>query len=185
MLPSRKEAFELLCSYTTKPGLIKHALAVEAIMRGYAKRFGEDEEFFGIVGLLHDFDYERWPSEADHPFRGAEILRDRGYPEEIIRAVLSHADSTGVERQSKLEHALFASDELAGFLVACALVTSSKKLEAVTPGFALKRLKEKGFARAVNRQDVQRGAQELDLPLEEHVQNALEFLLPVAIELGL
>jgi putative nucleotidyltransferase with HDIG domain len=181
----RQKAFELICEFTIKPGLIKHALAVEAIMRGYALRFGEDEELFSIVGLLHDFDYEKWPEASDHPFRGAEILRERGYSEEVVRAVLSHADTTGVPRVSKLEHTLFASDEMAGFLVACALVTPSKKITEVTPGFVMKRLKEKGFARSINRQDIQGGAMELGLGLEEHLQNALEFLLPVAESLGL
>lgn len=185
MVLDRQKALELLKEFTKKPALIKHALAVEAIMRGYALHFGEDEALFGIVGLLHDFDYEKWPEASEHPFRGAEILKERGYPEEVVRAVLSHADSTGVPRVSRLEHTLFASDEMAGFLVACALVTPSKKLKEVTPAFVMKRLKEKGFARAINRQDIQGGAMELGLSLEEHVGNALRFLLPVRDDLGL
>src|SRR5918993_4563883 len=128
MLPSRDNAWQLLTEYTKSDSLLKHALAVEAAVRGYARTFGEDEEAWGIVALLHDFDYERWPSLEDHPFRGSEILREQGYPEAMIRAILSHGDHTGVTRESKLEHTLFACDELAGFVTAAALVRPSKSV---------------------------------------------------------
>ena len=128
MTPTREDAWALLTEYTQGESLRKHALAVEAAMRGYARRFGEDEEAWGIVGLVHDFDYERWPDATDHPFRGSRILRERDWPDYMIRAILSHADYSGVPRESRLEHTLFACDELAGFITAAALVRPTKSI---------------------------------------------------------
>jgi putative nucleotidyltransferase with HDIG domain len=184
-LPSRDAAWRLLCEYTQKEGLRKHALAVEAAMREYARHFGEDEERWGITGLLHDFDYERWPSLEDHPFRGAEILRAEGFPEAMIRAILSHGDHTGVARESRLEHTLFACDELAGFVVAAALVRPSKSVLDLEVGSVKKRMKDKAFARAVSRDDLRRGAEELGLPLDVHASNVIAFLRERADGLGL
>jgi len=175
-LPSRDAAWRLLTDYTHSPNLIKHALAVEASLRGYADRFGEDPDAWGIVGLLHDFDYEHWPDRTDHPFRGCEILTERGYPDWVIRAILSHADYSGVPRETRLEHALFACDEMAGFVTAAALVRPSKSILDLEPRSVLKRMKDKAFARAVNRDDLRRGAEELGLPLEEHVGNVIAFM---------
>jgi putative nucleotidyltransferase with HDIG domain len=182
---SRDEAWNLLTEYTQSESLRKHALAVEAAVRGYARRFGEDEEGWGVVALLHDFDYERWPSAEDHPFRGAEILRERGYPEDVVRAVLSHADYSGVPRQTRLEHTLFACDELAGFITAAALVRPSKSVRDLEPSSVLKRMKDKAFARGVSRDDLRQGAAELGLPLEEHVANVIAFMREQADALGL
>jgi predicted hydrolase (HD superfamily) len=145
-------------------------------VRGYARRFGEDEEGWGIVGLLHDFDYERWPSLDDHPFRGSEILRGRGYPEWVIRAILSHADYSGVPRDSLLEKTLFACDELAGFVTAAALVRPTRSVLDLEAKSVLKRMKDKAFARAVKREDLHAGAALLGLPLEEHVANVIASL---------
>jgi putative nucleotidyltransferase with HDIG domain len=181
----REAAWDLLTEYTQSENLRKHALAVEAALRGYARRFGEDEDLWGIVGLLHDFDYERWPSAADHPFRGAEILRARGYPEFVVRAILSHADYSGVQRETPLEHALFACDELAGFVTAAALVRPSKSVLDLEPASVLKRMRDKAFARGVSRDDLRKGAEELGLPLEEHVANVITFMRERAAELGL
>ena len=128
MIPSREAAWDLLTEYTASESLRKHALAVEAAVRGYARRFGEDEDGWGVVALIHDFDYERWPTAADHPFRGADILRERGWPESIVRAILSHADYSGVPRESRLEHTLYACDEMAGFVTAAALVRPSRSV---------------------------------------------------------
>jgi putative nucleotidyltransferase with HDIG domain len=184
-LPTRDDAWRLLAEFTTKPGLLTHALAVEAAMRAYARRLGGDEEAWGLVGLLHDFDYERWPTPADHPFRGAEILARRGYPEWFRRAILSHASYAGVPRQSPLEHALFGCDELCGFLVACALVTPDRSLESVKVDSVRKKLRSKGFAASVSREDIAAGAAELGLDLDVHVGFVLEALRAVAAQLGL
>jgi putative nucleotidyltransferase with HDIG domain len=185
MTLSRETAWALLTEFTQNENLRKHALAVEASVRGYARQFGEDEEVWGIAALLHDFDYERYPDLADHPFRGAEILRDRGYPEVIIRAVLSHADHTNVARTSRLEHTLFACDEMAGFVTAAALIRPSKSVLDLEARSVVKRMKEKAFARAVNRDDLRRGAEEIGLPLDEHVANVIGFVREKADELGL
>ena len=181
----RAAALELLHEYTQKPGLIGHALAVEAAVRAYARRAGADEEAWGLVGLMHDFDYERWPSTDDHPFRGVEILRERGYPEWFCRAILSHADYSGVPRESDLEKTLFACDELSGFLTACALVTPTRSLHDVKVRSVKKKLKSKGFAASVNRSDIHEGAAELGLELDEHITFVLAALCEVADELGL
>jgi putative nucleotidyltransferase with HDIG domain len=185
MTVSRESAWLLLTEYTPNENLRKHALAVECAVRGYARTFGEDEETWGVAALLHDFDYERWPDLADHPFRGAEILRGLGYPEHIVRAVLSHADHTGVARESRLEHTLFACDEMAGFVTAAALIRPSKSLLDLEAKSVVKRMKEKAFARAVNRDDLRRGAEEIGLPLDDHVANVIGFMREHAEELGL
>ncbi len=185
MALTRSEAWSLLTEFTSGDSLIKHALAVEAAVRGYARRFGEDEEGWGIVGLLHDFDYERWPSLDDHPFRGAEILRERGYPEWVIRAILSHADYSGVPRDSLLEKTLFACDEMAGFVTAAALVRPSKSVLDLEAASVIKRMKDKAFARAVSRDDLRNGAAALGLPLDQHVANVIASLRGQADALGL
>jgi putative nucleotidyltransferase with HDIG domain len=182
---SREAAWALLTEFTQNENLQKHALAVEAAVRGYARQWGEDETGWSVVSLLHDFDYERYPDLADHPFRGAEILRERGYPEWVIHAVLSHADHTGVARESRLEHTLFACDEMAGFVTAAALVRPSKSLLDLEAKSVIKRMKEKAFARAVNRDDLRRGAEEIGLPLETHAANVIAFMRTEADALGL
>ena len=185
MTPTRADAWALLTEFTAGESLRKHALAVEAAVRGYARRFGEDEEAWGIVGLIHDFDYERWPAASDHPFRGSEILRERGWPDYMIRAVLSHADYSGVSRESRLEHTLFACDELAGFITAAALVRPTKSVLDLEARSVKKRMKDKAFARAVSRDDLRLGAEELELPLDEHIGNVIGFLRAEADALGL
>ena len=184
-LPSRESAWSLLTEYTEKPGLRGHALAVEAAMRAYARRLGGDEHAWGLLGLLHDFDYERWPSPADHPFRGVEILERLGYPEWFRRAILSHASYSGVPRESPAERALFACDELCGFLTACALVTPERSLRSVRVPSVRKKMKAKAFAASVNRQDIEDGAASLGLDLDEHIAFVLEALCGAAEELGL
>jgi predicted hydrolase (HD superfamily) len=183
--PARADAWALLTEFTAGESLRKHALAVEAAVRGYARLFGEDEVAWGIVGLIHDFDYERWPDAADHPFRGSEILRERGWPEHMIRAILSHADYSGVPRESRLEHTLFACDELAGFITAAALVRPTKSVLDLEARSVKKRMKDKAFARAVSRDDLRLGAEELGLPLDEHIGNVIGFLRAEADALGL
>ena len=185
MTPTRADAWALLTEFTAGDGLRKHALAVEAAVRGYARRFGEDEEGWGIVGLIHDFDYERWPDASDHPFRGSEILRERGWPEYMVRAILSHADYSGVPRESRLEHTLFACDELAGFITAASLVRPTKSILDLEARSVKKRMKDKAFARAVSRDDLRLGAEELGLPLDEHISNVIGFLRTEADALGL
>jgi putative nucleotidyltransferase with HDIG domain len=185
MLPTRDDAWALLSEYTKSDSLLKHALAVEAAVRGYARSFGEDEEAWGIVALLHDFDYERWPSADDHPFRGVEILRERGYPEWATRAILSHADYSGVARESRLEKTLFACDEMAGFITAASLVRPSKSVLDLEPASVVKRMKDKAFARAVKREDLRAGAELLGLPLEVHIGNVIAFMRERADVLGL
>jgi len=187
---NRDDAWTLLCEYTQNENLLKHALAVEACVRAYARKLGGDEHLWGLTALLHDFDYERWPNEAhhptqEHPYEGSKILRERGYPEELIRAILSHADYSGVPRQTPLEHALFACDELAGFLTACALVKPGKSIFEVETDSVKRKLKDKAFARGVNRQDVLKGAEELGVPLEEHISFCIEAMRAVADRLGL
>jgi len=184
-LPSREQGFALLTEYTTKPGLIKHALAVEAAVRKYAAKHGEDEHAWAMVGLLHDFDYERWPTAADHPYRGCEILEARGYPEWFRKAILSHADYTGVPRETPLEKTLFGCDELCGFLTACALVTPTKSLHDVKVKSVRKKMKSKAFAASVSREDIVAGAAELGLELPDHIEFVLGALREVADELGL
>ena len=185
MMLSRDAAWALLTEFTRNENLRKHALAVEAAVRGYARLWGEDEEAWGVVALLHDFDYNRYPSLEDHPFRGAEILKERGYPDWVVHAILSHADHTGVPRESRLEHTLFACDEMAGFVTAAALVRPSKSLLDLEARSVIKRMKEKAFARAVSRDDLRRGAEEIGVPLEAHVANVIAFMRERADELGL
>ena len=182
---NREDAWHLLNEYTKSESLLKHAMAVEAAVRGYARTFGEDKEAWGVVALLHDFDYERWPTAEDHPFRGCEILREKGYPEWVMRAILSHADYSGVSRESRLEKTLWACDELAGFITAASLVRPSKSVLDLEPKSVMKRMKDKAFARAVNRDDLRRGADVLGLPLEEHIANVIAFMRERADALGL
>ncbi len=189
-MPSRDDAWALLCEYTQNENLRKHALAVEACVRAYARKLGGDEELWGLTALVHDFDYERWPNDAhhptqEHPYAGSQILRERGYPEELIRAILSHAEYSGVARHSALEHTLYACDELAGFLTACALVKPGKSIFEVETDSVKRKLKDKAFARGVNRQDVLRGAEELGIPLEEHIAFCIEAMRGAADALGL
>lgn len=181
----RAVAWGLLTEFTQSESLRKHALAVEACMRAYAKKFGGDENLWGVVGLLHDFDYDQYPSLDDHPYRGSEILKERGYSEEIRRAILSHASYTGVKRESPMEKALFACDELAGFLTACALVKPRKSLAEVEASSVKKKMKDKAFARSVNRDDIVNGAAELGVPLEEHIAFCIGAMRQVAGPLGL
>ena len=183
--PSRDDAWQLLAEYTKSDSLLKHAMAVEAAMRGYARKFGEDEEGWGVVALLHDFDYERWPSLEDHPFRGSEILRERGYPEWVLRAILSHADYSGVPRDTLLEKTLFACDELAGFITAASLVRPSRSVIDLEPRSVVKRMKDKAFARGVRREDLVAGAALMGLPLEEHIGNVIAYMRERAQALGL
>lgn len=182
---TRAEAWQLLCQYTEKEALRKHALAVEAAMRYYARLLGEDEELWGLTGLLHDFDYERWPDQENHPYRGNEILAAQGYPEALRTAIMGHAPYTGVPRETRLAKALYACDELAGFVVAVALIKPSKKLADVDLDGVRKRLKEKAFARGVHREDVYSGAEEIGLPLDEHIGHVIKALQGAAAELGL
>src|SRR5215212_9509611 len=182
---SREAAWELVTAHTESESLRKHALAVEAAVRGYARLFGEDEDAWGLVALLHDFDYERYQTPADHPFRGCEELRRRGYPEWVTRAILSHADYSGVARESRLEKTLYACDEMSGFVTAASLVRPSKSILDLEPSSVIKRMKDKAFARNVPREDLRRGAEELNLPLDEHVGNVIRFMREQADALGL
>lgn len=184
-LPTRDDAWALLTEWTASDSLRKHALAVEAAVRGYARQFDGNEEEWGIVGLLHDFDYERYPTPADHPFRGCEELRRRGYPEWVMRAILSHADYSGVPRRTPLEKALFACDEMAGFVTAAALVRPGRSVMDLEAASVLKRMKDKAFARAVSRDDLRQGAADLGIPLDTHVANVITFLRGQADVLGL
>jgi putative nucleotidyltransferase with HDIG domain len=189
-MPTRDDAWKLLCEYTQSESLRKHMLAVETCVRAYARKNHADEELWGIAALLHDFDYERWPNyehvaDQGHPAEGAKILRHLGYPEEIMRAILSHADYSGVARQSPLEHTLFACDELAGFLTACSYVRPSKSILDLEADSVKKRLKDKAFARGVNRDDVRKGAEELGIPLEEHIAFCIAAMRENADALGL
>jgi putative nucleotidyltransferase with HDIG domain len=184
-LLTRDAAWALLTEWTKGDSLRKHALAVEASVRGYARQFGEDEDAWGVVALLHDFDYERYQTPADHPFRGCEELQRRGYPEWVTRAVLSHADYSGVPRESPLEKTLYACDEMSGFVTAASLVRPSKSVLDLEPASVVKRMKDKAFARNVSRDDLRRGADELKLPLEQHIGNVIRFMRERADALGL
>ena len=182
---NRESAWSLLTEFTQSESLRKHALAVEACMRAYARKFGEDEDRWGATALLHDFDYEKWPTEQEHPFVGNKILAERGWPEDIRRAILSHASYSGVPRQTPMEKALFACDELAGFITATALVKPGKSLAEVEAKSVRKKMKDKAFARSVNRDDIIQGAQELGVELEEHIAFCIEAMKPAAPQLGL
>lgn len=181
----REPAWCLLTEFTQSESLRKHALAVEACMRAYACKFGGDEDLWGVVGLLHDFDYEKYPSLEDHPYRGNEILQQRGYSEEIRKAIMSHAEYTGVSRDTPMEKALFACDELAGFITACALVKPGKSLAEVEAKSVRKKMKDKAFARSVHRDDIVNGAAELGVDLEEHITFCINAMKAIADQLGL
>jgi putative nucleotidyltransferase with HDIG domain len=187
-MASRDEAWELLCEYTKGDSLRKHALAVETAMRACAKRYGDadaDVDEWGLVGLLHDFDYEMFPAADQHPFTGANILCGRGYSERFIKAIMGHATYTGVPRDTDMAKALFATDELCGFLVACALVRPSRSLDDMEVKSVKKKLKDKHFARSVNREDIVQGAEELGVDLDEHIRFVIDALKPVQKEIGL
>jgi putative nucleotidyltransferase with HDIG domain len=181
----RKEAWDILCEYTKTEQLRKHALAVEAAMQAYARKFGGDEEQWGIVGLLHDFDFEVHPGADEHPVKGAEILRERGVPDEIVYAVLCHADYLGLDRKTPMDRAIYAVDELTGFITAVALVRPSKSIDEVDVRAVRKKMKDKGFARTVNREDITKGADVLGVDLDEHIAFVIESLKPVAKDLGI
>ncbi len=181
----RSQAWDLLCEYTQSESLRKHMLAVEACMRAYARKFREDENKWGITGLLHDFDYEKYPTPAEHPFVGNKILEERGYPEEVRRAILSHADYSGVKRESRMEKTLYACDEVSGFITASALVKPNKSLAEVEAKSVRKKMKDKAFARSVNRDDIINGAADLGVDLEEHIAFCIEAMKGIAAELGL
>lgn len=182
---TREDAWSLLTEYTQSESLRKHALAVEACMIAYARKFGEDEKTCSLTGLLHDFDYEKYPTAEEHPYVGNKILAERGWPEEIRRAIMSHAEYSGVSRESNMERALFACDELAGFITAVALVKPNKSLAEVDAKSVRKRMKDKAFARSVNREDIIKGAQELGVDLDEHIAFCIQAMKGVAKELGL
>jgi putative nucleotidyltransferase with HDIG domain len=185
MTLSRDDAYALMTQYTQSESLRKHMLAVEAAVRGYARLWGEPEEEWAVVALLHDFDYERWPDQQNHPFRGVEILEEKGYPEWVRRAILSHAEYSGVPRESRLEHTLYACDEMSGFVTACSLVRPSKSVLDLEPSSVMKRMKDKAFARAVSRDDLRKGAEEVGVPLDRHIANVIMFMRERAEVLGL
>ena len=182
---NRDAAWGLLTEYTPSESLRKHARAVEACMCAYARKFGEDEEKWGITGLIHDFDYERWPSAEDHPFRGNEILTQLNYPEDVRRAILSHADYSGVKRETQMEKTLYACDELAGLITAAALVKPNKSLAEVDAQSIRRKMKDKAFARSVNRQDIINGAADLGVDLDQHITFCIEAMRTIAADLGL
>jgi len=182
---SREEAWALVVEYTQSESLRKHMLGVEAAVRGYARHFGEDVDDWGAVALLHDFDYERYPDQENHPFRGVEILKAKGYPDWVTRAILSHADYSGVPRESRLEKTLYACDELSGFITAASLVRPSKSIMDLEAASVVKRMKDKAFARAVSRDDLRRGAEEMGIPLDQHITNVIAFMRERADALGL
>jgi putative nucleotidyltransferase with HDIG domain len=185
---NRDEAWEILCEYTKAEALRKHGLAVEAAMRAYARKYGEDEEMWGCVGLLHDFDYEMHPNAEEHPKKGAPILRERGVPEGIVHAVLCHAsylEELGVVRENNMDRAIYAVDELTGFITAVALVRPGKSIAEVDVAAVKKKMKDKGFARAVRREDITDGATVLGVDLDEHIAFVIESLKPVAETLGI
>lgn len=182
---TREEAYQLMCEWTASESLRKHMLAVEAAMRFYARKFGEDEETWAVVGLLHDMDYEKHPSKEEHPYQTVKLLRERGEPEAIVRAILAHADYSGVTPETPMEKTILAVDELCGFLTAVALVRPNKSLIDVEVSSVKKKMKDKAFARQVSRDDISRGAALLGLTLDQHIANCLEAMKAVAGELGL
>lgn len=171
---NREECLSVLKEYTKSESLLKHAYAVETCVVAYAKYFGEDEKYWGNVGLLHDFDYERFPTAEEHPYKGSEILKELGFSEGFRTAIMSHADYTGIPRETRLAKTLFACDELAGFITAVTYVRPSKSVEDVKVKSVKKKMKDKGFARAVNREEIIQGAEELGIPLDEHIQFCIE-----------
>jgi putative nucleotidyltransferase with HDIG domain len=184
-MKTRPEALELLHEWTTPEALRRHALGVETVMRAMARVRGEDEDLWGITGLLHDFDYEKYPLAPDHPVKGSVVLRELGYPEEMVEAILGHAEYTGVARRTDLAKALFACDELTGFLFACAYVQPDRRVASVKGKSAMKKLKDKSFARGVNRDDIRSGVEELGLDLQEHIEFCRDALAQNAETLGL
>src|SRR5262245_59228912 len=184
-LPSRAQALALLHEWVQNENLRRHCYAVEAAMRAYGARYGEDVERWGLTGLIHDFDWERHPSAAQHPMDGVAVLRTLGWPDDVCRAVLGHATYSGVPRDTRMARALFACDELSGFLVACALVTPEKKLAGVEPASVRRKMKSAGFARNVNRDDILNGAAELAVDLDEHIAFVRDAMLGIAGELHL
>ncbi len=181
----REFCLSVLKEYTKSESLLKHAFAVEACVNAYAEKFGEDVEYWSNVALLHDFDYERFPTEEEHPYKGAEILKEKGFDEEFRTAILSHADYTGVARETQLQKTLFACDELAGFITAVTYVRPSKSIVDVKVKSVKKKLKDKGFARAVSRDDIFNGTEELGIPLDEHIQFCIEAMKKRKDSLGL
>ncbi len=184
MLTDRQQVYELLTEHTKGHGLIRHCLAVEAAMRAYALKYGEDQQLWGAVGLIHDFDYEQHPSLDEHPAAGAEILRQRGWPETAVRAVLSHSDATGVPRESMLEKTLFAVDELTGFITAVALVRPSKSLDDLKAKSVKKKMKDKRFAAAINREELKQGAEKLGEDFTAHIDFVIAAMRAIGPELG-
>jgi putative nucleotidyltransferase with HDIG domain len=184
---NRESAWGLLCEYTQSESLRKHALSVEACMRAYARKLGlqHEEDKFGITGLLHDFDYEKYPTPEEHPFVGNKIMRERGYPEDILRAILSHADYSGVKRESVMEKILYACDELCGLITAATLVKPSKAIADLDAPSVRRKMKDKAFARSVNRDDIINGAADLGVNLDEHITFCIEAMKSIAGELGL
>lgn len=174
IMHDRNSCLSILQEYTKSDSLLKHAYAVETCVRAYAQKFNEDVEYWGNVALLHDFDYEKYPTSEDHPYKGSEILKEKGFDEEFTNAIMSHAEYTGVVRNTLLKKTLFACDELAGFITAVTYVRPSKSVDEVEVKSVLKKMKDKAFARAVNRDDIVKGAAELDIPLEEHIQFCIE-----------
>ncbi|HJT87252.1 MAG TPA: HDIG domain-containing protein [Bryobacteraceae bacterium] len=181
----RQKAWEILCEFTQSESLRKHALAVESCVTAYARRFGEDEQKWGVTALLHDFDWEIHPQAPDHPMKGEALLAERGVEEEIRRAILSHANYSGVPRASQLEKTLYACDELAGFITAISYVKPRRSVFEVDVASVKKKMKDKAFARSVNRQDIVEGAQELDVPLDDHIDFCIKAMQARAEDLGL
>ena len=181
----REVAMAILKEHTENPNLIKHMLAVEAAMRAYARKFGEAEDLWGITGLLHDFDYEKHPTPEEHPMFGVDILQEKGYPEKMLHAIKAHAPYLGVPRESKLDKALFAVDELTGFIVAVTLMQPSRKLADLKVSSVRKKMKQRGFAKGVNREDIQTGVEELDMDLEDHIAFVRDAMIEIGDELGL
>lgn len=184
-MPTRAEALALVREWNADEGHVKHMLAVEAAMRAYARKFGEDEELWGLTGLLHDFDYERYPELADHTVKGGEILKEKGYSDALVRAIRSHNDATGVRRESRMEHALYACDEISGFVTACALVRPSRSLSDLEPSSVKKKLKQIGFARSVDREAVLKGPEPLGIPFDDHCAFVIAAMRGIAADLGL
>ena len=184
-MPTREDAWNLLCEYTESDSLRRHGLAVEQVMRKMAQKYGEDEELWAMTGLLHDFDYEKYPTMEEHPYVGNKILKEKGYPEELTTAIMGHANYTGVLRESLMAKALYAADEISGFMFAVTYVRPSKSIHDVKVKSVKKKLKQKSFAASVNREEVYEGPEELDVTLDEHIQFIIDALQAKAEDLGL
>ena len=184
-MPTREDAWNLLCEYTESDSLRRHGLAVEQVMRKMAQKYGEDEELWAMTGLLHDFDYEKYPTMEEHPYVGNKILKEKGYPEELTTAIMGHANYTGVLRESLMAKALYATDEISGFMFAVTYVRPSKSIHDVKVKSVKKKLKQKSFAASVNREEVYEGPEELDVTLDEHIQFIIDALKEKAEDLGL